>query len=1343
MRVHRGRVVGMLLWAVSVVANADLARAVQCPDGMMDQLPAGTGEDLEVVGACTVGPGTYHYGDVNVLAGGTLTFTDSEIEFWATSILVENDGTLTAGTPAAPIGTAGGKVTIALYGPDRGAQPFGVWGQGGQGITCKSPGGNCGVPDGVWTSNGATKQSLPGGVTDYFYHYDPLPYDDGGTTKGYFGYKVLAVGYGGTITLYGKKGASYGDLDPTDSGTSWGRLDGSVAPNAPSIKVDRAVDWGAGDEIVVTTTDYLPGHSEQRTITAINADGSFQLDHPLDYAHNGERYSLAKLPARLGITRAAAETRAAVALLSRSIRIVSGGATFQSEFTEEPGNFIGGHTIVRAGVKQFQLHGVELAQLGQGGRLGHYPVHFHMARQVPADTYVKDCSVNESMTRFYVVHATQDVTLERNVGWKSIGHGFYIEDGVEIRNRYHSNIGIFARAAVLNDQNPRQVPGILTSQGGFDIEAVPYNSDVDHPSIFWIMNGYNDFIGNMAAGATACGTCYWLVPGATSGGSRNQKWESYAAMQLSTPGTFNRAATTPLKRFEGNYCSTAMNSFNVVGNTTACLGVGGPPDIALQPVKNTLSPASGSDLASGYYPRVDPGGGRFPTICRDTDPDCGAVPLCANGQKDRCAVTVLDDYTTSFHWAQTNFAAVWLRPWWYLYTNSVLTDVQNGGLTFVTGGDYTHASTIGGHWAHARKSVFVGSTQPDNPYASAGSPFNPSSGLACDTTQGNNCLSRAEGVAFPIDNFAANQRLLSIYDGPATQDSNAYLDVKTTTIDGCDITNGYCGNSQWMYGRALGVPKRSDATGESCYLPNAAIAWKQPNGFYYPPAFRSKNLFFDNVDIRHFVVEPSFQPGTFVTDFGAVKGRYCTWNDAMFTGFTDIDRQTVLNDDDGSLTGLVGTISVNLDEFFAAPVEDVECESDMTARTSPYEYVSTVVYPRCAAKGDCDPAIWNQTCTTRDCYGIPLYRQYETKTERQAKKLDPVARSIRLMGEAMWQRNSLTPNNGKYYIDTTVSAARQKAGLQSDVTPRYTVFQPGQTYYTFLLFATSTTRQTYQLYVGANADFVPARDLSIVRADIGTSPLVFTPDQPNGDWPASWPAPTYDAKSGIVEVTVDMAPFAADFASAKETNCQPPSFCSWQAGACKCSITDTTDPNYAECQADDSEACQAAVRDVDCPTGGCIGFALTLPGTFATDPANDPRPDPEPFPNTPEWNTPFVKAPADLAGSCAAAAKNSIIGTSGNDRLNGTKGADLIIGRGGRDRIAGKGGDDEIHGGAGDDLITGGPGNDAINAGAGDDVVKGGAGDDHITGNHGRDRAQGNAGQDRCPGAETAKRCEQ
>ena len=73
----------------------------------------------------------------------------------------------------------------------------------------------------------------------------------------------------------------------------------------------------------------------------------------------------------------------------------------------------------------------------------------------------------------------------------------------------------------------------------------------------------------------------------------------------------------------------------------------------------------------------------------------------------------------------------------------------------------------------------------------------------------------------------------------------------------------------------------------------------------------------------------------------------------MFNGFTDVDRQTELSDDDGSLTGYEKTISVNNDSFFNAPTEETECESDNTAKTSPYDYVTSVVYPACAINNSC------------------------------------------------------------------------------------------------------------------------------------------------------------------------------------------------------------------------------------------------------------------------------------------------------------------------------------------------------------------------------------------------------
>jgi hypothetical protein len=90
----------------------------------------------------------------------------------------------------------------------------------------------------------------------------------------------------------------------------------------------------------------------------------------------------------------------------------------------------------------------------------------------------------------------------------------------------------------------------------------------------------------MAAGAGLCGVCFWEVPANISGPSRDQhqQWESYASEQKSAnPGVdFNHAGISPLKTFDGNFCTSAMTSFQSVGYTQSCPGVGQ----IVQPVKN-------------------------------------------------------------------------------------------------------------------------------------------------------------------------------------------------------------------------------------------------------------------------------------------------------------------------------------------------------------------------------------------------------------------------------------------------------------------------------------------------------------------------------------------------------------------------------------------------------------------------------------------------------------------------------------------------------------------------------------------------------------------------------------
>ena len=1351
--------------------------AATCNDATGQPLASGdSATDLDVTGPCEVKPGQYTFHNVRIYsAGGTkgaLTFDDASpgTDFFAESIVIENHGSLIAGSAASPIGTNSGTVTIHLWGPA--SDP---------GVKCKTD-ERCGVPVTVWDTNPAPSMTspvlnppsciltaeLPGGVTNAcFYAYSALDPADMGKPA-YFGHKVLALSYGGTLQLFGKKGATYAgreisqckETSSSCSGTSWLRLTTSLKPGDTTLTVNGAVekDWEQFDHIVVTTTDYLPAHSEELIISApptasgndtsisfTNADG---VTTGVKYPHNGNTYDLSCVASRVGLETKTAETRAAVALLTRSIRIVSEGDTATANsFPPAPtdgsvGYYYGGHTIVRQGFKSYQVQGVEFYQLGQGGAMMHYPVHFHMDRRTPQPanasdppvTFVKDSSIHDSMTRWITIHATQGVTLARNVGYMSIGHGYYLEDGTETRNRLYSNIGILARAAVNDTQNPRLVPGILTAKtpaspvgnpDAIGVDNFPYYSDSNNPAVFWITNGWNDFEYNAAFGAQTCGACYWFVPAAISGLSQTEKWYGYAGEQQGV----GRAGISPLQEFLGNSCTSAMNAFTVNSTTQACNGVNQKDPSTVKP--NTIlsmlpSPgaekaykAVGKDLVIDplYWP-ITNGGGRLATRCKEAEKpgagqvDCSAVRVCSNGDEKNCDVTVLDQFETAFNWASQNFAAVWMRPFWSLVVNSIVSDVQNGGINFVTSGDYSKSAVINGFWALARKVVYIGNTQSDNPYASNAGAFNPQTssdgkvqGLACavDPVSGGNnplyCLSKDQGVAIQLSNFSGFQRFFSVYDGPAYQDSNACLDVLPTymtsdgTVTGSALckpsgtAGNPCANSGYMNAGLAGL--KADQKNMLCYLPNACIGWKQPNGFYYAPAFHSTNMFFSNVAIRHFVTEPLFLPGTFDTDVNALKSEYCYWGaesqPGTFTGFTDIDRETVLNDDDGSLTGLTSqvnnpptlkseTISVNKESFFNAPTCSPECASDLalnatgdaklapnTANTSPYEYVTTALFPRCALDVPlpppntvvpplrlCEDKKWGSACTTSDpaqsdnCLGVPLYRQYLLDNEQAG-----TAQLKRMMGQNTFQRSGLTVNHGSYYIDTTISKGNQTAKSPN-------AFTAGGKYDLFFLYANMNTQQTYTLWVGTTPSgekpiFDDTKDLSFGYVDITTAQYTFKPAN-DGKLPAGWSA-VYTPSTGILTVTTNMQSLASDFDLTKPKSdplgkslCQPSSMCAWQTSTnqCSCNITDPNNYLYSVCHeknaAGQDAICSWSVKDLDCPAAGCPAVEITFPSKFAPDNAADHhRPTPVSYSFDKnfmtDWNVEFNFESSDTAGT--------------------------------------------------------------------------------------------------------------
>ncbi|MEO8924428.1 MAG: chitobiase/beta-hexosaminidase C-terminal domain-containing protein, partial [Caldimonas sp.] len=381
----------------------------QCTNGVLP--PGNTDTDLEIEGGdCVVDgkapKGTYIYRNVNIWGKGTLTFDDAKIDFHAHSVLVENGGTLSAGASKPVVGP----ITIWLYGSKDDGIPE---------ITCKSS-PTCGVPADIWASNPNLITHVKPGPTDKctpaskfgpspvgdgcFYQYNVL--DTGGPAGAFFGKKALALSYGGTLYLRGAKGIRPGPIaeKPSDSGTSWVRLTDTLKGREISFHVDRPVPtWGYGDHIVLTSTDYLPGHSEEKVIQSVASDQTgtlITLQSPVEFPHNGATYDFSSLPSTSGpkddpnrpttLPSRHLETRAAVALLTRSIMIASESAKpvpgDRSVDHFSAPNYYGGHTIMRDGFATYQVQGVEFYHLGQGGVIGRYPVHFHMDREVPQPT---------------------------------------------------------------------------------------------------------------------------------------------------------------------------------------------------------------------------------------------------------------------------------------------------------------------------------------------------------------------------------------------------------------------------------------------------------------------------------------------------------------------------------------------------------------------------------------------------------------------------------------------------------------------------------------------------------------------------------------------------------------------------------------------------------------------------------------------------------------------------------------------------------------------------------------------------------------------------------------------
>jgi hypothetical protein len=249
---------------------------------------------------------------------------------------------------------------------------------------------------------------------------------------------------------------------------------------------DSVSDWFVGGLIVITSTSNDMYDAEERNITRLSQDGkTLTFSEPLqnqhagitDVAPNGERF----------------EFRAEVGFLSRNV-VVQGAVNASSRDPESEHlgvNIFGGHIFVNPammskGEAVARIEYVELRRVGQAFRLGRYPIHFHLIGDVTNQSYVRGNAIYRTNNRAVTSHGVRGLLIENNVAYRTLGHSFFVEDGIEERNRFIRNLAAVTRAAT-SLLNTDQVP-----------------------ASFWITNPNNDFIDNVAAGSDGQG--FWFNP---------------------------------------------------------------------------------------------------------------------------------------------------------------------------------------------------------------------------------------------------------------------------------------------------------------------------------------------------------------------------------------------------------------------------------------------------------------------------------------------------------------------------------------------------------------------------------------------------------------------------------------------------------------------------------------------------------------------------------------------------------------------------------------------------------------------------------------------------------------
>ncbi|XP_036382426.1 cell surface hyaluronidase [Megalops cyprinoides] len=298
---------------------------------------------------------------------------------------------------------------------------------------------------------------------------------------------------------------------------------------------DDVRSWRPGDRIVVASTDYSMYQAEEFTLLPCPDCTKYQvrIQGKPQFNHSGEILD--------GI-----DMRAEVALLTRNILIQGEmenscyGTNWCQFFSYDT---FGGHIKIFRNFSSVHLSHIELKHMGQQQK-GGYPVHFHLCGDVDerggysSPTYLDSLSIHHSFSRCVTVHATNGLLIRDTVGYDTLGHCFFLEDGIEQRNTFFHNLGLVTKPGTIlpTDRNETMCTSIRNKVYG-NYVPVPA-TECKAVSTFWIANPNNNLISNAAAGSQDAGIWY-VFHSASTGDSHGLVPET-------------RAELTPLGIFYNN-----------------------------------------------------------------------------------------------------------------------------------------------------------------------------------------------------------------------------------------------------------------------------------------------------------------------------------------------------------------------------------------------------------------------------------------------------------------------------------------------------------------------------------------------------------------------------------------------------------------------------------------------------------------------------------------------------------------------------------------------------------------------------------------------------------------------